>query len=116
MIKIALNDKQKERVNAFIAALKSGNYKKITGQLKKDDSFCAWGLGAEIYRQRTKNGHYRWIGDYLVDNRNGYRFHTTPPDEIVEYYGLEEMNLLELNDGKKLSFSKIGDKLKKLIA
>lgn len=113
-----MNPKVKEK---WIAALRSGKYKKGVGVLHIDNKFCCLGVLCDLYIQEN-NSHLKWeekdtssYGVYFL-NENSIL-----PWEVKEWAGLDHRNpvlyensyrmitLADLNDTTGSSFTSIAD-------
>jgi len=90
----------------WIAALRSGKYKRCTGQLRRGDRFCALGVLADIIDPGgwapSPGGNYvLWRG--AVGNIGTSTY----------VAGVEDGRVITWNDASKLSFSEIADRLER---
>lgn len=119
-----------ERVRKGIAALRSGEFKKTKGRMKKGECFCALGVFSEIYRRETGQG--KWIRRITGDcfNVGAERSATELPYAVMSWYGFDESDpciyydednirwsagISTLNDGEGLSFNQIADRLESFL-
>jgi hypothetical protein len=126
------------RVEQFVAALRSGQYKKTKVKLRIDDTFCALGVACEVYRQATGRGKWE-EGFYMSgeDNRirpfrcnSGLLGESRLPFDVQAYFGFHTdqglfgfythkdftvaringyLSMSELNDLTPLTFEQIAD-------
>jgi hypothetical protein len=98
----------------WIAALRSGRYKQVTGRLRRENGHCCLGVLCDILNP-----------DGWEEINNGYSFQyqgicssAELPDNIPPLLGLESINtniylkdisLIALNDHKGYSFKQIAD-------
>lgn len=129
-----MKPEHKERIQKWVNALRSGNYKQGTKVLKtQDNKFCCLGVACDIYSKETGEGEWRLPSDESYQ----YEEFVLPikqigvvmkpsvkvlPDSVRKYFDLRSNNpllhrspdeskilsLAELND-KGLSFNKIAD-------
>lgn len=96
----------------WLEALRSGEYKQGTGQLKTCTSFCCLGVLCDIYGQEN---NLNWNSD-----ETGHGFTclegTVPqvylPEEVSTWSGLpesEEYTLAQMNDEARADFNTIAD-------
>lgn len=104
----------KEKAILLAEALESGKYKQCSGALRINDAFCCLGVACDI------SGLGKWdsTGVYLTKTD---RCETVLPREVKEFFGfashsgrstqreigIEPIELVDLNDSKKLSFKEI---------
>jgi hypothetical protein len=105
----------------YLEALRSGEYKQCQKAVAKTDgSFCAIGVGLSLM---VDEGLGEWVPSIdetllrYIDkspSKNPYLFQT---DYFSIWLGisLREINLIEMNDGRELSFSEIADELEKVV-
>ena len=88
---------QRERVRAWVDALRSGAYPQAMGALRRGDAYCCLGVACDLYRRAT--GHGDWVGRWTVDGRFVY----VSPDAresavevlspvVKEWFGLPNLN------------------------
>lgn len=101
----------------WCAALRSGEYKKTTGQLREGDcqnsTYCAMGVLAAIMRPEPEH----WNGVYFVSH--GEKYDAGLPRDLLREAGLssfEQSDIIELNDegdpeeeSYPLTFNEIAD-------
>lgn len=115
-----MTDETKRNVQAWIDALRSGEYEQGTDMLKngKTDCFCCLGVLADL---EVKKGTATWepdsLGasyDYLV-LPDGMSYMTDIPLAFNEKYGLtgESPLLVQLNDVWDYTFEQIADLLER---
>lgn len=103
----------KEKAILLAEALESGKYKQCSGQLRFGDGFCCLGVACDISGQGEWDGRiYRTQTEWCA---------TVLPREVKEFFGfasyygrstqreigIEPIELVDLNDSKKLSFKEI---------
>lgn len=110
----------------WLKALRSGEYKRAKGQLRKTStsgvqSFCCLGVLQDL---AAKDGGNKWFDD---DNAswdteipaNRVRVSDSQPQqEILDFLGIDNRmvdSLIELNDDKDRSFKEIADYIEKKI-
>ncbi len=109
-----LNNNQRRHMTQLVAALESGQYKKVCGNLclikekTKAKSFCIWGVACDIYKRNTHRGRWEYF-DTLDENSyeeafvlNSSEYTQTPPSVVTNYFGLDEdevERLIDWNDG-----------------
>ena len=113
-------EEQREHRKSLVAALRSGEYRQTTGQLRVlqpdgDISFCCLGVACEISELGVWDGKWYTIGEQV----NSLHL----PGAIVRYYGFVKQNgkfvvpgkedtsdtLTDLNDVYSFTFSQIAD-------
>ncbi len=111
-----------ERVRKGIAALRSGEFKKTKGRMKKGDCFCALGVFTEVYRRETGQGEWmrRPTGDGIF-KIGTERSSTDLPYTVMAWYGFDKPDpcilgrftdsIGNMNDVQNLSFDEIADRL-----
>jgi hypothetical protein len=124
----------KERVQALVDALRSGEFPQTTGKLRDETGYCCLGVACEVYRRDLNKGE--WDGaafnigeikhtDQYSDNvaegvlskmvQEYFGFKSTHPlikysgKPIVEFRGRSKIGLAELNDIARLNFNQIAD-------
>ena len=55
-----MTEPNRENIQKWVDALRSGKYAQTTGRLREGDSFCCLGVACEI------SGLVEWDGDYLA--------------------------------------------------
>ncbi len=108
----------KERVMAWVAALRSGEYEQTQGCLHKDNAYCCLGIGCVV---AMKGGLELELGTSYA-NRVTYDGHAggmpgkvrewfggDPAITITAIYNGEQHSLADLNDVYSLSFNQIAD-------
>lgn len=83
------------RNKMFIAALRSGRYRQIQGQLRNNEGMCCLGVACEVKRLRTGRGKF-FDGQFLDGKDVDYKI---PPRAVAEYYGWEQENPMFQSDG-----------------
>jgi len=115
----------KERVDDWVAALRSGEYKQGGGQLHSvyDNEFCCLGVLCDVFMKA--NPGYSWDNNYFSKD-NAQLESAYPTKEVMEYFGLDGLNPLndgnprvlvngesvscaQLNDTRNYTFQKIAD-------
>lgn len=95
---------KKEIKELLIEALKSGQYKKCTGNLAIGEARCVLGVVCELYTKHTGN-NWRGLkvpGDRLI------------PLEVAEWSGIDsfmEDRLFRMNDARGCTFITIASKI-----
>ena len=103
-------------INLWYEALKSGQYKQVTGEMRTRDGsgFCALGVGYAVY---LKHVGMTWEGGAREERIDRARFFA----KIVSWFGLPELDIplaisngsptrvTTLNDLGKLTFNEIAD-------
>lgn len=98
------------------AALDSGEYKQCTGRLRKGDKFCVMGVLCNLHAQAHPEiaAKQKVKSKYLGQDE-------LPADEVIAWAGMcndsgnisGELELVELNDSKKLTFPEIAKVIRK---
>lgn len=115
-----MNDINKEAINKWIEALRSGEYKqgyyRLRTYSKKEDTFCCLGVACDVLKDELDGEWVQKADDYTFEVSDD-QFHGQEymPDVVVEYIGLPERflndDLSELNDRENYSFRQIANKL-----
>lgn len=74
----------------WVAALRSEKYQQGTGQLRKNDKFCCWGVLCDLAVQEDVIAPPQLVMDTKFDN-GVYSYDgevTLPPDAVFEWAGL----------------------------
>lgn len=111
--KINMTKIEKYRVQKWIDALRSGEYKQGFGSLKNNaGNFCVLGVLCDVHRKTLKRSGYNWKGNSYLG------WHGLLPNEVARWVGLFDIveNLVDYNDIHKYSFKKIASILQKRIA
>lgn len=120
-----MHRKNKERVRAWVAALRSGVYEQTRGELRDKNGFCCLGVACDIYNRETGKGSWCQRPDGVVDFIDGAAERSVGilTDEVRRWFGLRACNgsygiaalthnrgyaLSDLNDGGA-SFGEIAD-------
>lgn len=93
----------------LVEALRSGKYKQGYGRLKKGDCFCVLGIICDL------NDPTQWKdepGNWTTYGPGGY-LASLPKDVAVglDVSRPEEGHLIAMNDGQRLTFEQIADKV-----
>ena len=97
----------------WITALRSGDYKQGTGQLKDGDKYCCLGVLCDLHAKETGNIFDGWV--YLEQDR-------ILPNEVKDWSEIGtnvgkipnfNHTLWELNDVEMYSFAEIADVIEK---
>lgn len=110
----------KENMELWINALRSGKYGQCGGVLKSEDGrFCCLGVASSLYIKATGNGS--WAEDRCFVGKDGQRYSAFLAREVAEWLGIRHssgnpfisqcMTATEANDSKRLSFVEIADAL-----
>jgi len=83
-----LNPKVKKK---WLAALKSGKYRKAKGHLKHHGRHCCLGVLCDLFDPAGWEDHDYGGSTKLYAGRD-----TTPPEEVIEWSGLTELALTRL--------------------
>ncbi len=111
----------------WLAALRSGEYKRVKGQLRKTDTnsrivgYCCLGVLQDLAAK--DGGNKLVLGDH---NDRDYRtscgevdeIQSMPQQEILDFMGLDSnttWDLIEMNDDKNRSFKEIANHIEKNI-
>lgn len=106
----------KEIKKKWIAALRSGKYKKTTGTLRtRDNRFCALGVLCDVIgpsKWHSQGPFYKWGTQMSTLSTEGMKL--AGVDHPMVRLGSESgENILALNDSKGLSFLEIADIIEK---
>lgn len=82
----------------WVAALRSGDYKQGTGDLRKGNSFCCLGVLCQIFSVETGT---KWHSDGVVFNMLGED--VILPREVSEWAGIQRSYNPELSNGETLT-------------
>lgn len=100
----------------WVAALRSGEYKKAKGTLKKGNGFCCLGVLTDMYckakkienpwqKNNTKSKSY----SVKLTPKGDYEYHSVTPEKVMKWSGLARAN--PIADGKELAvYNDRGDK------
>lgn len=97
---------------AWVAALRSGEYKQGRGQLRNtDDEYCCLGVLCDL---AVKAGVTEWV--FSLESTSygcgAYEATVVPPPEVREWdehSGLSEKGLIFANDEEGMTFDQIAD-------
>jgi hypothetical protein len=105
-----LTEDQKEFLQKWITALRSGKYKQTKGCLRDGEGFCCLGVGCEIYDPNGWSGNNEGVYTY------GRNMIFLPPDIrfLAGISDRQEVDLTALNDNDK-SFMEIADYIEREI-
>lgn len=120
-----MSNPNKEAIQKWIKALRSGQYKQGYYRLRNynkdgEDTFCCLGVACDVLKEDL-SGEWDIInGDDYMFKVSDNQFHGKQymPDVVVEYLGLSEEflndNLSGLNDGEpSFSFEEIANEIEK---
>lgn len=100
----------KQVMELWIKSLRSGEYKQTRNVLKcESGGFCCLGVLCDL---AAKDGGASWSKDSWGNWAFNEFYSGSPPDEIVEYLGITEVEvqtLMQMNDDEGKSFRKIAD-------
>jgi hypothetical protein len=74
----------------WLAALRSGEYKQTTRQLRCDDSFCCLGVLSDLHAKDTGNGEWEEEDGVLYYESEGYAKSDILPYPVVDWSGLTD--------------------------
>lgn len=102
---------------AWLAALRSGQYRQARGALydPRIDAYCCLGVACEVYRLTTGEGRWTSVaGFFRASEDDEQAYSGTLPPAVREWYGLPEsdpvvagLHLTELNDTEGASFEQL---------
>ncbi len=102
----------KEHIQLWVDALRSGEYQQARSALKTDEGYCCLGVACEVYQKEV--GDLEVVEGYpahLYDNRSGVL-----PEKVVTWLNvagdnptLGRENATALNDFRRWDFNKIAD-------
>lgn len=100
----------------WVKALRSGDYKQTSGQLRDHNGYCCLGVLCELYREETKRGGWDKLQrdqastpvrvGYKV---GGYMSVVLPPPSVIGWSGLGSSNPEVKFDGKVTSLPELND-------
>jgi hypothetical protein len=99
---------REEIKNIWIKALKSGEYKQTTENLKRGSNYCCLGVLCDIVKDEV-NGE--WDGDIFTQGPLSEHVSLMPPQEVYSFVGLNRNDASDLarkNDSGE-SFESIAD-------
>ena len=114
----------RENVKKWVAALRSGDYKQATNQLRLRNSFCCLGVACDI----SKVGEWKDNNRYVCTFEDGYPdsnrdlelppkvldwLGMSDPDPIIDMINNSYLNCSCANDIKGWDFDKIADAIEK---
>lgn len=112
-----------ENVGKWVAALRSGEYEKTSGSLRRDGCFCALGVACDVSGAGAWSGNeYKTRGDrsfcrlpFEVAEWLGFSEEETDPeaDTGLEYDNGIFVRVSALNDYREFSFAEIADALER---
>lgn len=96
-----LTDEQKDRLRAWCAALRSGEFKQCKGALRREDERCCLGVACDVYMRDPESGprlHWEHVMqgpdsygiECAVPGRDDSTYIETTglPEEVQKYFGL----------------------------
>lgn len=109
----------------WVAALRSGEYKQGTGQLRYQDNYCCLGVLCDLYKK--EHSEAEWVKRENAINLDDYAFHdgfssdnAVLTSDVLNWAGLQSFNpriiddktVAQLNDNGE-TFAKIADLIEK---
>ncbi|KGM36160.1 hypothetical protein [Inquilinus limosus] len=110
---------------AWVAALRSGQYKQTTDTLKDDYGFCCLGVACDVYAKLEPETGASWDGDtFVTPNHDDDQNDATLPTLVRNWLGLDGFSgpltreatlatcaasLANLNDDKGFTFAQLAD-------
>lgn len=107
-----MNLQQKENLQHWIEALRSGKFNQTTGVLKSNsDGYCCLGVICEIQNIKSYQDYtsYTFVFEDFIEDKN-----LIPEDHFYDMVGLDPIQLdflVSANDNHGLSFDEIADLL-----
>lgn len=95
----------------LIEALKSGDYKKTSGRMRRGDRFCALGILCNLHAQ----AHPKFAATQKVKGMYDGTTHM-PPTRVQKWSGItssEVYKIVSWNDDSKLSFREIAQQIER---
>jgi hypothetical protein len=104
-------------------ALRSGEYRKTVGALRKGDCYCTLGVLCDLYRKKHKR--VEWVKDTgSRDTYSLYGLHAMLPTQVQEWAGLsyhdvvqdvygQRVRLMKLNDRYDTTFEQMADAIER---
>lgn len=112
-------EEQRKRIikanrEAWVYALKSGEYRQIQGALREDRGYCCLGVAEDLCHYRDDWNYDEEKGSYAVPRTSEYDTLTRETAEMLGFRDLDPMldgehSATMLNDNIGLSFSEIAD-------
>lgn len=106
-----------ENVNAWLTALRSGEYEQAKGYLETEEGFCCLGVACDVALKAGVNV-VREVDDYGRVSYDGAAL--TLPESVAEWLGFKRAeprmggdSLTYLNDHLNKTFSQIADHIEK---
>ena len=104
---------QRQKLIDWIAALRSDQYKQVTGVLKNDNGYCCMGVMCDLLNPDGWGEHCQTYGGWAY----GFTYKSdedleVPPEDVMEYYGIDPnlaASFAALNDTHRLNFHQIAD-------
>ncbi len=98
----------REAIQKWIDALRSGDYKQCRGRLRRKDSFCATGVLCDVHSKEFNQ----------PDNWHGYNYLgncVCTPNVVSRWINQRAIliNVTGMNDNDDMTFNKIADEIEK---
>lgn len=122
-----MKDVVRERRERWIAALRSGDYERGHGALKRDGKYCCLGVACEVYRQMTGKGSWEQKSeeDTVFKAEDDLEAKSFLPIEVSQFFGINSRGahfhftvskgerqfgcLTSMNDSGLFTFADIAD-------
>lgn len=72
----------------WLDALRSGEYNKGKGTLKRGDKFCCLGVLTDLYRKETGNGY--WVGGQFYNDKDEIIGQNFLAEDVIKWAGLRQ--------------------------
>jgi hypothetical protein len=102
---MSLTPEQRERIQRWVAALRSGEYKQTTQVLHNDQGYCCLGVACDLYSKTPEGQTSGWANHPSQRNEQkiGFEFATPDADAYLDilppavagYYGLEQSPVIK---------------------
>ncbi len=97
----------RDAIQKWIDALRSGEYKQCQGQLRKGNSFCATGVLCDVHSKEF-NSKASWEDNKYLGNE------VSMPMIVQNWINSEiVIGIITMNDGHRMGFNQIADKIEK---
>ena len=116
--KVVISDRPEavEARKTWVDALRSGEYTQAHRTLRVEDRHCCLGVACDLYPGESSSWETSAYSGLWLFNHRGATSRTELPEEVREYYGINDVAMYELihrNDGeagqRTHNFSEIAD-------
>jgi hypothetical protein len=107
-----MNKPNKEQVQQWVSALRSGKYKQTTGTLQDSNGYCCLGVACDIFipqhKIQTRFHSLNMCGECPMDQEYSPKWLKRINGHFEKQTGIE---IVDLNDRHNFSFDEIADLL-----